>query len=235
MKLKLLVASLIICFQFAFSQNEKPRKGKVASEDIPVQGVEILNLRSKKTTITDAKGDFGILAQAKDTLMLVGKNYQYKKVVVEVEENEKGKLLISLLRKPEELDEVVVISKIAFPKIKFDRNIASQLAVEKAAINPKPIGVHDGTIENGAGVTIPFGGRRKKVHQIEFKELMKKNYDDRFYLDVLKLTAEEIDLFIEYCDADPKSKTVLQNTNPLKLLDFLLSKNIEFKKNSSIK
>jgi hypothetical protein len=170
------------------------------------------------------------MAKAKDTLMFIAKNYQYKKVILEMEHNEKNKLLISLVRKPEELEEVVVISKIAFPKIKFDKNITSQLTIEKAAINRKPTGVYDGTIENGMGITIPLGSGRKKIHQIEFKELIKKTNDENYYLEILKLKPEELGLFIEFCDADPKSKKVLENSNPLKILDFLFLKNIEFKK-----
>jgi hypothetical protein len=230
MKVKLVILSLFFIIQFGFSQTEKPIKGKVTSDDFAIQGVEILNLRSKKTTITNTDGDFSIMAKAKDTLMFIAKNYQYKKVILEMEHNEKNKLLISLVRKPEELEEVVVISKIAFPKIKFDKNIASQLTIEKAAINRKPTGVYDGTIENGMGITIPLGSGRKKIHQIEFKELIKKTNDENYYLEILKLKPEELGLFIEFCDADPKSKTVLENSNPLKILDFLFLKNIEFKK-----
>lgn len=230
MKVKLLILSLSIVFQFAYSQTEKPRKGKVTSEDLPVQGAEILNLRSKKTTITDSNGAFSILAKAKDTLMFITKNYQYKKLILEKEHNEENKFLISLVRKPEELEEVIVLSKIAFPKIKFDKNIASQLTIEKAAINRKPTGVYDGTIENGMGMTISIFKGRKEIHQIDFKELVKKNNDENYYLEILKLKPEELGLFIEFCDADPKSKTVLENSNPLQLLDFLFAKNIEFKK-----
>ncbi|WP_396187412.1 carboxypeptidase-like regulatory domain-containing protein [Flavobacterium sp.] len=230
MKVKLVILSLFFIIQFGFSQTEKPIKGKVTSDDFAIQGVEILNLRSKKTTITNTDGDFSIMAKAKDTLMFIAKNYQYKKVILEMEHNEKNKLLISLVRKPEELEEVVVISKIAFPKIKFDKNITSQLTIEKAAINRKPTGVYDGTIENGMGITIPLGSGRKKIHQIEFKELIKKTNDENYYLEILKLKPEELGLFIEFCDADPKSKKVLENSNPLKILDFLFLKNIEFKK-----
>lgn len=230
MKAKLLILSLFIVFQFAYSQTEKPRKGKVTSEDLPIQGTEILNLRSKKTTITDSNGAFSILAKAKDTLMFIAKNYLYKKMLLEKEDIEKTNLLISLVRKPEELEEVIVISKKAFPKIKFDKNIASQLTIEKAAINRKPIGVYDGTIENGMGMTISIFKSRKEIHQMDFKELVKKNNDENYYLEILKLKPDELGLFIEFCDADPKSKTVLENSNPLKLLDFLFAKNIEFKK-----
>lgn len=208
MKVKLLILSLFIVFQFAYSQNEKPRKGKVTSEDLPVHGAEILNLRSKKTTITDANGDFSILAKAKDTLMFIAKNYQYTKLILEKDNDEKTNLLILLVQQPEELEEVIVISKIAFPKIKFEKNIASQLTIEKAAINRKPTGVYDGTIENGMGIIIPLGSDRKEIHQIDFKELVKKNNDEIYYIEILKLKPEELDLFFEFCDADPKSKKV---------------------------
>jgi hypothetical protein len=230
MKLKLLILSLFFVFQFGFAQTEKFIQGRVLCENFPLQGIEVLNLASKRTTITDANSKFSILAKAKDTLMFISKNYEYKKILVKKEDLERTNLIILLTQKPEQLEEVVVISKINFPKIKFDKNIASQLNIEKAAKNPKPFGVYDGSIENGIGMTINLSNGRKKIHPIEFKELIKKNYNDSFYIDTLKLKPEEIGLFIEYCDADPKSKIVIQNTNPLKLMDFLLIKSMEFQK-----
>lgn len=230
MKIKLPFFFLLLVYQFGFSQTEKLIQAKVLCEDFPLQGIEVLNLASKVTTITDSNGKFSILAKAKDTLMFVSKNYEYKRFFLKKEDLEKNNIIIYLTRKMEQLEEIIVISKINFPKIKFDKNIASQLTIEKAAKNPKPYGVYDGTIENGMGMTINLPSGRKKIHEIEFKELMKKSYNDSFYIETLKLKPEEIGLFIEFCDADPKSKTVLKNTNPLKSMDFLMSKKIEFKK-----
>lgn len=230
MKIKLPFFFLLLVYQFGFSQTEKLIQAKVLCEDFPLQGIEVLNLASKVTTITDSNGKFSILAKAKDTLMFVSKNYEYKRFFLKKEDVEKNNIIIYLTRKMEQLEEIIVISKINFPKIKFDKNIASQLTIEKAAKNPKPYGVYDGTIENGMGMTINLPSGRKKIHEIEFKELMKKSYNDSFYIETLKLKPEEIGLFIEFCDADPKSKTVLKNTNPLKSMDFLMSKKIEFKK-----
>lgn len=230
MKIKLPFFFLLLVYQFGFSQTEKLIQAKVLCEDFPLQGIEVLNLASKVTTITDSNGKFSILAKAKDTLMFVSKNYEYKRFFLKKEDLEKNNIIIYLTRKMEQLEEIIVISKINFPKIKFDKNIASQLTIEKAAKNPKPYGVYDGTIENGMGMTINLPSGRKKIHEIEFKELMKKSYNDSFYIETLKLKPEEIGLFIEFCDADPKSKTILKNTNPLKSMDFLMSKKIEFKK-----
>jgi hypothetical protein len=122
-------------FQLGFSQTEKLIQGKILCENLLLQGIEVLNLASKRTTITNTNGRFSILAKAKDTLMF-----------------------------------------------------------------------------------------------IEFKELVKKTNDENYYLEILKLKPDELGLFIEFCDADPKSKTILENTNPLSLMDFLLTKNVEFKK-----
>jgi hypothetical protein len=230
MKIKLPIFFLFLVCQFGYSQTEKLIKAKVFCEDFPLQGIEVLNLASKRTTITDSNGKFSILAKTKDTLMFVSKNYEYKRFFLKKEDLENNNLIISLTRKPEQLEEIVIISKVSFPKIKFDKNIANQLKLEKEANNPKPFGVYDGTIPNGLGMTINLSSGRKKTHEIEFKELMKKNYNDSFYIETLKLKPEKIGLFIEFCDADPKSKTVLENTNPLRLMDFLMSKKIEFNK-----
>lgn len=229
MKNILFVILLLFQFQFSFSQTEKLLQGRVLSGDFPVEGVEIVNLVTEKTTKTNSNGRFSILIKADNMLVFVSEKYEYKRLFLDKEFLDKNNFTILLTRKPEQLEEVV-ITKISLPKIKFDKNIASQLTIEKAAINRKPTGVYDGTIENGMGITIPLGSGRKKIHQIEFKELVKKTNDEKYYLEILKLKPEELGLFIEFCDADPKSKTVLENVNSLSLMDFLLAKNIEFKK-----
>jgi uncharacterized protein YueI len=66
--------------------------------------------------------------------------------------------------------------------------------------------------------------------QIEFKQLAKSTCDEKFYLQTLKLKPEEIDLFIQFCDADPKSKMLISSSNELNMMDFLIIKNIEFQK-----
>jgi hypothetical protein len=234
MKVKLLFFFLVFVFQFSYSQTEKLFHAKVFCEDLPLQGIEVLNLASKKTTITDSNGRFSILVKAKDTLMFISKNYEYKRRTIKNEDLNKENLIILLIRKPEELEEVVVVRKIAFPKIKFDKNIASQLNIEKAAKNPKPYGVYDGTIENGIGMYINISSSRKKKPEIEFKKVATSTCNQDYFNKTLHIKPEEVALFLEFCDADPKSKIVLENTNPLKLMDFWFAKNIEFKKLSTL-
>lgn len=244
MKVKLLIFFLVFVFQVGFSQTEKLIQAKVLCEDFPLQGVEVLNLATKKTTITDSNGRFSILAKAKDTLMLISKNYEYKRFILDPKLIEKNNFVISLLRKTEELDEVVIFK---MPNIKLSKDKAyeqgkiNELVLEKAARNPKPIGVYDGTLVNSPDL-MRIGGMilglfkkekdipKKVISKIEFKKIATSTCNQDFFSKTLKLKPEEVALFLEFCDADPKSKIGLENANALSLMDFLFVKIAEFKK-----
>ena len=98
-----------------------------------------------------------------------------------------------------------------------------------------------GTIENGmnlmriGGMLMSLFKEEKEVGKIktiqkEFKEVVRNTYGQKFYTETLQLKPDEIELFLQFCDTDPKSKTLLQNTDVLPLMDFLIKKNIDFKK-----
>ena len=72
--------------------------------------------------------------------------------------------------------------------------------------------------------------KKKEVPEIKFKTLVNSSLNQDFFQKTLLLKPEETGLFLEFCDADPKSKTVLENANALSLMDFLFEKNVEFKK-----
>jgi len=234
MKNKPSVIFFLFLFQLGYTQTEKLIQGRVLCEDFPLQGVEVVNLVSEKHTTTNSNGEFSILAKADNMLVFISKKYDYKRVILDKELLDKNSLIILLTQKPEELEEVVVFTKTVFPKIKFDKNIASQLNIEKAAKNPKPFGVYDGTIENGIGMIINLSGNRKKPKEIKFKELATATCTQEYFNKTLGLKPEEIALFLEFCDADPKSKIILENSNPLSIMDFLFTKNDEFKKLNSV-
>lgn len=235
---------LFFVFQSTFSQTEKLIDGKVLHERFPVGKVEVVNFNSKKTTITNAAGEFSIVVKTGDALLFVSINHDIKKIVVDQNTIDKNNLLISLILKPEQLDEVVVTK---LPSIKWEKDKKweqgkiDQYAVEKAARTPKILGINNGTIENGMDF-MRIGGMilglfvkekekiKKSPPKIEFIALAKSSCDQKFYTETLKLKPDEIPLFLQFCDADPKSKTLIENHNILSMMDFLSTKNIEFKK-----
>jgi len=233
---------LLFVLQSGFSQTEKLIHGKVLHEQFPVEKVDIVNFSSKKIIVTNASGEFSILAKAGDELIFISKDHEIKKIVLDQKTIDKNNLLISLILKPEELKEVV-ITKIPAIKLSTDKTYEQgkldQLAIEKSARSLKT-GVYNGSIENGMDL-MRIGGMIlklfikekevvKEIPQIEFKQLAKSTCDEKFYLQTLKLNPDQIELFLEFCDADPKSKTLIENSNVLSMMDFLSIKNIEFKK-----
>ncbi|MFV5687106.1 hypothetical protein ACM55M_00590 [Flavobacterium sp. ZT3R25] len=243
-KIYLSLPLLFFVFQSGFSQTEKLINGTVLHQHFPLGKVEVANFSSKKTTITNASGEFSILVKAGDELFFVSKNHDIKKILVDQNTINKNNLIISLTLKPEELKEVV-ITKMPSIQLSTDKEYeqgkGNQLALEKAARTPKILGINNGTIENGMDfmrigsmILGLFAKEKEKVKktvpEIEFTALAKSSCDQKFYLENLKLNPNEIDLFLQFCDADPRSKTLLENSNILSMMDFLSTKNIEFKK-----
>jgi hypothetical protein len=46
----------------------------------------------------------------------------------------------------------------------------------------------------------------------------------------LGLKKDEIGLFLDYCEGDPKAKNLLKQEDEFLLIDFLITKNEEFKR-----
>ena len=237
------VSLLFFVLQSGFSQTEKLINGNVFYEQIPLEKVDVVNFISKKVTVTNAAGGFSILVKAGHELIFISKNHNIKKIVLDQKTIDKNNLIILLILKPEQLEEVVITK---MPSIKlstdkaYEQGKLDQLAVEKSARSLKT-GVYNGRIENGMDL-MRIGGmilglfikEKEKVPEIklqnEFKQLARSSCDEKFYIETLKLKPEEIPLFLQFCNADPKSKTIIENSNVLSMMDFLSTKNIEFKK-----
>ncbi|MBG6109366.1 hypothetical protein H4V97_001705 [Flavobacterium sp. CG_23.5] len=244
MKIKLLSTLLLLTCQLGFCQTEKTLKGKIYFENSIVPDVEVINANTKKLTVSDGNGNFSIVAKAKDLLVFISKKYELQKILLEKETLDKAFFSVFLSLKPEQLKEVVV-TKMPSLQLSKDKNWEQgkldKLALEKAVRTPKILGMNNGTIENGMDF-MRIGGMilglfkkekeevKKQVPQIEFTALARNTCDQKFYLQTLKLKPEEIALFLQFCDADPKSRLLVENSNILSMMDFLSTKNIEFKK-----
>ena len=241
MRTKLLSTLLIFTSQFGFSQTIK---GKVVFNNYAIPKVEIINENSKTVVVSDADGTFSIAAKRNDILIFIAKNYELKKIVINPLIINDNDLNIELVLKAEELKEVV-ITKMPSIKLSSDKNHEQEkldkYALEKAANRPKIIGVNMGTIENGMDLMRiggMLGGLFKKEKEplkkekliVPFKDFARTSCDQNYFINTLKLKPDEIELFLDFCDADSKSKIIANSKNVLSTMDFLLEKSIEFKK-----
>ncbi|MFQ3174092.1 MAG: hypothetical protein ACI9WT_000196 [Flavobacterium sp.] len=240
MKVKLLSTLFFFFSQFSFSQTIK---GQIVFNNYAIPNVEVINANSKTLTVTDNNGNFSIAVKANDILVFVSKEHQLKKITITPATIGTKELVIELILKAEELEEVL-ITKIPSLKLgsdtKWEQGKLDQYAVEKAATATPVSGVYMGGIENGMnfmrigrmiiGLFVKEKEKGKNSPpKIEFTALANSSCDQNFYIETLKLKPEEIALFLQFCDADPKSKIIAEPNNILNLMDFLFAKNTEFK------
>lgn len=240
MRVKLLTTISFLTYQLSISQTEKLLHGKVLSQNVPLAKVEVINKTAKNSTTTNELGEFSIPVTAKDSLLFFSKDYFFTRLKISQQNIDQNNITVNMILKPEELNEVV-ITKIKFDKVEFDREAVSEILVKKISDNLQQYipGYKDGTLRNPAQISFSLGGGKPKdktIPESEFKKLIKATCSDDFFIKELKLKPEEKELFIEYCDADPRSKLLLEHKNILATMDFLYAKNEMFKKlNTEVK
>lgn len=242
MKVKLLTAISFLTYQVSISQTEKVLKGKVLSNNNLLKKVEVINKTAKTSTRTNDYGEFSILVQPKDSLLFFAKDYFFTRLKITQENIDQNNIIVNMTIKAEELNEVVV-TNIKLDPVKISQRDIDNIKFAKDNQSlQKYTGVNDGTIANGldfvrmgTGLLNLFKNDdkeklKKKTEVTVFKKLVGASIPSTFFTKDLKLKPEEVDLFLEFCDADPRSKTLFENNNVLNTMDFLYAKNEMFKK-----
>jgi len=237
MRVKLLTTISIFTYQLSVSQTEKLLHGKVFSQNIPLNKVEVINKTAKISTRTNEQGEFSILVRSNDSVLFFSKDYFFKRLKISQENIDQNNIVINMILKPEELEEVL-ITNIQFPKVK-----AADINSTIVPATPLSTGVYDGTITNGMDLMAIFSlfikkdkKAKLKPKELDFKKLAEATVPLDFFTNDLKLNPEEKDLFLQFCNADPKAQILVKQKNLLYIMDFLYTKSEEFKKlNSGIK
>ncbi len=237
MKVKLLGTLLLFTSQFSFSQTIK---GKVLFNNYAVPNVEIINENSKTLTLSDVNGDFSIVAKTNDILVFVSKQYELKKIAINPLIANNNDLIVELTLKAEELKEVVIstiehkttwLTKEEIEEIKLNSSRPKQGLKIIDYKEPSTLFGAD-FIRLGKQVTKLF--KKEETTKAEslntnFKDFAKASCEKNYFLKTLKLKPDEIELFLEFCDADPKYQTVAESKNVLSTMDFLFKKSMDFK------
>lgn len=230
---------LLISF-CGFSQETKSIHGKVSYLGSYQKNIDIINFTTKNIVQTNSAGEFDIEAKAKDALILMSENFADQKYVLTAEDIEKGSVLINLIEKPIPLEEVEIqqIRAIKVAAVSDDDIKMAKIAKESSGL--KVEGVYTGEMPYAADlmqigklVGKLFKSKKPKdlkAEPLPFKEYAKANFNESFFTKTLKLKPEETPRFLEYCEADPKSKNVTQGNDELAILEFLLTKKSEFDK-----
>jgi len=233
-------------------------RGQITTADREVESITVYNKSSNKGAVTDELGYFTIMARPKDTLVF--SSVAFSSRIMELTETDfKLKVIkIELLTFINELDEVIVTPnsltgdlikdnrnlKVTYMDSKIDGLDANKMMVENDGYSsPKNPAIYDGKIQYGMdfvaigkmlGKSL-FGKKEKEPKEIGHQdkivaEIIKEKFTYHFFHETLQLKDNEIGLFLNFCESDPKIKTLLVPNKEIDLIDFLIEKNKEFKK-----
>ena len=84
MKIKTIIFLLILpAFLFGQTGVEKLVHGKIQADSTSLEGINVFNLVTEKSTKTDKNGVFFILAKANDLLVITAVNLEIKRKLIE--------------------------------------------------------------------------------------------------------------------------------------------------------
>ncbi len=218
---------LILVFGKAFGQagTDVLIHGKVIADSTSTEGINVINLVNEKATITDRNGEFYILAKAEDLLIFSAVNFEYHRKSIEEEDLKKSLIVIKMIRKINQLDEVIV-------------NEHPNITAEKLGIIPKGqkkytpaerklYAAQSGPVDILVNILSGRTNMLKKELEIEKKERLLAKvevlYEDIYYIETLKISQDYIKDFQHYLIDDAQFVSAL-NTKNKALIKFSMTK-----------
>ena len=235
--------SFVCQISFGQTADEKLLYGKITVDSIGVNGINILNLTSGKTSLTNNDGTFSILAKAND--ILVFKEVNFKTYEKKISSNDiiRNRLVVHMQAKTNELKEVIVRNKqisvfslgiVAKEPVKYspaERHL-------KTAGDFKPImllGILAGGMPLDPLIN-KINGRTKRLKKlvvVEKKEmniqLISELYQQEYFTLQLKIAAEYINGFKYFVVENENFVKVLHSKNEQKTSFFLIALAEEYK------
>ena len=207
----------------AWSQtsNEKLLHGKIVADSASVARIDVVNLGNEKATITNNKGEFSILAKADDILVFSSMTLEMKRMLVDEDDLKSETITIYMTPKINELNEVIVKKNAAegtsiFQGQKHYTPAERKLYTATSGLLDAPLNWLSGRTE-----------MLKKEIIVERKERMLNKvgvlYDDKYYIQTLKVPEIYIDDFQRYIIEDKEFAAALKVKNRTMML-FLISK-----------
>jgi hypothetical protein len=203
------------------SSNEKILHGKIVADSASVVGIDVVNLGNEKVTVTNNKGEFSILAKADDILVFSSMTLEMKRMLVDEDDLKSETITIYMTPKINELNEVIVKRNAAegisiIPGQKHYTPAERKLYTATSGLLDAPLNWLSGRTE-----------MLKKEVIVERKERMLYKvgilYDDKYYIQTLKVPEIYIDDFQRYIIEDKEFAAALKVKNRTMML-FLISK-----------
>ena len=239
---------LLFLTQFLIAQEsaEKTIRGQITSDAIPLEGVNVTNTSNKITAVSDQYGNFSILAKEGDILSFSAVNYESLRKYINKQQYNLGTVVVDMTAKSIELKEVIInerpdISAENLGIISRDQiKLTSQERKLQTAGDFKPIhllGLLGGFLAVDP-ILNAINGRTKmlkKAVSVEKKEVLMAKleflFEDKYYLETLKIAEEHIKGFQYYCIEDIDFGNALKSKNKTMCMFLITGLASEYNKN----
>ena len=220
--------NILLVFLFLLSQiviaqtgNEKLIPGKIFADSAAVERIDVVNLVNEKSTITNRNGEFFILAKVGDVLVFSAMHLEFKRKLIEAEDLKSDVIIINMIPKIMELNEVIVNRK-ATEGFSVFAGQKSYTPAERKLYTARS-GILDRPLNWMSGRTTML----EKELKVEGKETLLAKvevlYEDKYYIETLKIPSEYIRDFQYYLIEDAGFKAALKAKNRTMML-FLITK-----------
>jgi len=215
----------LFCAQLSIGQKAGERifYGKIITDTIAVEGVNILNARTGLTTTSDQKGLFHLPAKIGDALVLSAVNLETRRKIIKDEDLNSNLIILKMASKVTELNEVNVNENSQINAVNLGIIPAGQKKYTHAEskLYTAQSGMLDPLLNTISGRTTML----KKEVQVERKEklLLKLDglYEDSFYVETLKIPQIYIKGFQYYIVEDPDFVRALEAKNKTLMLFYI--------------
>ena len=239
MKNVFLLVSICFATIISFAQEETSVKGIVisSSTDVPLEGVNIVNLNQVKGTATDDKGAFTIIAKANDTLHFSYLGYKSIKVRVTNDWLKFGETQIEMTESALALEEVVVRQlrltgylEVDVKQVPIKSNYRYSISglnnkgYEAGNRSPNAVSKVLGAIFNPADFLYNIFGKKpnelRKLKQMkeddQIRNQLASRFDREMLMVLLQVDRYDLDEIINQCNY---SRDFIETANDLQILD----------------
>lgn len=222
--MKQITTFIIFLYSFtSFSQQLRAIHGRLQSDDLPAIGVDIINLKTEKSTKSNNDGTFMINAKEDDIIVFVSKQYEYKRYIIDKKDLTKDLIIIHLIPIALVLDEVVV-QKNELDAVSL--GILSKPATTYTPAERKLFTAKSGLIDPLINL---LSGRTKMLKRqvaIEKDEMaltkVETIFEDKYYTETLQIPGDYIKSFQYYLIEDTEFRKAL-NAKNRSMMKFLMT------------
>jgi hypothetical protein len=213
MQNKFLATALMLLPFAIFGQSGELVRFRVVADSVSVAGINVVNLVNEKSAITDGAGNFTVLVKPDDLLVLQSSRFEYKRKLVDEDDFKNQPVIIKMIPKPVELDEVLVKKKSAPDDLIKRHTDHRDYTPAERKLYTATTGPVDILVNAISGRTKML----KKQLDVEMKERLlarlEIQYDDAFYTETLKIPAEYIKGFQHYVIEDAQFVSAMRAKN----------------------